>query len=422
MPSSIGNYRDSFVIGTNAYINVPVTGFGLDVVNAPYLAVSENGKSVRQIKAMPDDDIRLTLTNEGKIVANGLSVTASSDIQSSLTNGCDSSLGSAATCTIEYHPAAGATATTGTTGTTGTIYVTSTSSNSNQIALPVTLGWQKVNGGLPSDSSIYSLSIIHNQNGAAILYALINYNISQWGAYESTDGEHWEYVNSTPPYGRFMVENNNVLYLGTDSGHVYRSLDNGEHWNKVENGLPAPISTAANLVMYGDALYVSTYAGVYKSTDKGDNWSSFGLQSNSVMGLYASENTLYAGTAQNGLFTLTDPSKIWSSSDLAAHNLNTFTTIGSTVFVGTFFGDVFKSDNEGLNWQSQASLDGVNLVLGAWDNALFAGTSNGVFRSTDDGKHWTEFSAGIPSGGQVYHFVGLGSVLYAGTSKGLYRW
>ena len=104
------------------------------------------------------------------------------------------------------------------------------------------------------------------------------------------------------------------------------------------------------------------------------------------------------------------------------------TTIGTDLFAGTSNG-VFRSTNNGSNWTAaSAGLADTNVrAIMANGTTLFAGTSgfaqipgSGVFRSTDSGTNWIESSAGLPTGAGVNAFAVEGTNLFAGTN-GVFR-
>ncbi|HEX5316086.1 MAG TPA: hypothetical protein VFX22_05490 [Candidatus Kapabacteria bacterium] len=101
--------------------------------------------------------------------------------------------------------------------------------------------------------------------------------------------------------------------------------------------------------------------------------------------------------------------------------VNSFTTIGEYLYAGAFSGAViYRSTNNGENWVYvgppwDSANDGASnmLALASSDTVLFAGTDNGLFRSTDYGANWKRYlvdCSGIATSGiQFYRAI-------------LYRW
>ncbi|HEY3250093.1 MAG TPA: hypothetical protein VGK25_03140, partial [Ignavibacteria bacterium] len=90
--------------------------------------------------------------------------------------------------------------------------------------------------------------------------------------------------------------------------------------------------------------------------------------------------------------------------------------LGSTIFAGTSFGGIFVSTNNGQSWiQTSIYYPYVSAIL-VHGTIIFAGTSYGIFQSTDNGQNWT-----LENPINVNTFTSIGSNIFAGTSTGVYR-
>jgi ligand-binding sensor domain-containing protein len=211
-------------------------------------------------------------------------------------------------------------------------------------------------------------------------------------------------------------------------------------------------------------------------------WQSGGLQHQHIRALTVDPNNpqnIYAGDAQNGVFTSTDGGLHWSqhstglpaataihalafddpgkklyaASDAGVYVTATaalrwsavpglpadgYTTIAfdlkatQTLYVGTAHHGVLTSTNSGVSWSAaQAGLPaGVAINSLAFDpdvHQLWAATGMGVFRSPDDGKNWQALNAGLPAGINAFAVLpasiygGDKSLVYLGTNQGFYR-
>lgn len=85
---------------------------------------------------------------------------------------------------------------------------------------------------------------------------------------------------------------------------------------------------------------------------------------------------------------------------------------------------VFKSTDGGNKWlrtEGQPAASADIYTLFPFREYLYAGTlGNGVFRSSDNGNSWEQFSAGLPPGkmGSIVAFTALDDTLFAGTGGG----
>lgn len=162
--------------------------------------------------------------------------------------------------------------------------------------------------------------------------------------------------------------------------------------------------------------------GIWKSSDKGEswqscnpvsfsgNWEGYGGNCASVLTDPTRENMVWATMSenQNGenptyLLRSTeygDPTS-WEqiTSGLPLENImglsvDRNSTTDNRVLFLTANGDVYKSDNDGLNWQSKLDNDGCYFT--AIDNLdsdlIYAGGNQGLWRSQDGGENWTDIS------------------------------
>ena len=68
-----------------------------------------------------------------------------------------------------------------------------------------------------------------------------------------------------------VINANGDIFLGTFGG-VYRSIDNGNNWSEINNGLPYVFIVTMEISQNGH-IYAGTWGeGVFRSTDNGDSW------------------------------------------------------------------------------------------------------------------------------------------------------
>lgn len=163
-----------------------------------------------------------------------------------------------------------------------------------------------------------------------------------------------------------------TVYSGTDGGHVYVSSDAGNSWRAIDHGYLAeqasrnsvyqqsihPASVFALAISPGDpkTLFAATDAGIFKTGDMGETWTdaSATLPDRRVRCLMVdpkNPNVLYAGSGDlgsgGGLFRTSDGGRTWSETSIR---------------------------NEWV----------LSLAVDARDHSrIYAGTSTGVFQSTD---------------------------------------
>jgi len=93
-----------------------------------------------------------------------------------------------------------------------------------------------------------------------------------------------------------------------------------------------------------------------------------------------------------------------------------FALNGTNLFAGTS-GGIFLSTNNGTSWTDNGLDSTFVVALAVSGTNLFAGTFDGVFLSTDNGTSWTAVNSGLTSR-YVYALAVLGTNLFAGTNNG----
>jgi Secretion system C-terminal sorting domain len=99
-------------------------------------------------------------------------------------------------------------------------------------------------------------------------------------------------------------------------------------------------------------------------------------------------------------------------------------TSDSTLFVGGYFHSLYRSTDGGEAWVNAAGQIPVDTILSLTSAGryIFAGTNDGVCRSSDNGGTWETANNGLAwGGGAINQFATVDTVLYAATGTGVYR-
>lgn len=69
------------------------------------------------------------------------------------------------------------------------------------------------------------------------------------------------------------VSNQSILYAGTNTG-VFKSIDKGESWTAVNNGLPNPLPNIGKIIHapFSKAIFALSGSDLFESLDGGNNW------------------------------------------------------------------------------------------------------------------------------------------------------
>ena len=195
----------------------------------------------------------------------------------------------------------------------------------------------------------------------------------------------WRRVSPGLAFSRNMIttivqdfSDPNILYVGTGTAGVYKSIDGGISWRPIHNGLErAAIVSLIIDPMNPDTLYAGTnWGGIYKTQDGGDHW-----------------HAITEG--------LDDPS--------AGKSLILVDPQDSSHFLSTTEFDLYESFNAGETWnrvqESLCPFGIINLVIHPSEPQTLIAASweteecgeSGIYRSEDGGRTWevSELEAGV---------------------------
>lgn len=183
-----------------------------------------------------------------------------------------------------------------------------------------------------------------------------------------------------------------IVYVGTASGGVWKTLDGGLNWIPLTDRQPS-LATGAIALAPGnpDTIFVGTGepnfscdshfgVGILKSTDGGYSWSQLGAA--------------YFGNRSISKIIVhpTQPQTLWAS-----------TTSGNAGWICGVAGGgagIFKSIDGGANWSNAAfpAGDVTDLVMDpANPQVLYAGRKNsGIYKTVDGGTIWAPLGGGLP--------------------------
>jgi hypothetical protein len=173
-----------------------------------------------------------------------------------------------------------------------------------------------INGGSPPDGNP-SLSMAISHQNDNILYIGTAPVYSRAGIFRTTDGGN-SFINITGNLpDRYPVDiavepyNDSKVYVvisGFGTSHLYKSVNSGENWMDIGNGLPdVPSSSVLIDPVFPDHIYFGNDLGVYLSTNGGLNWNEFsaGLPNASIvmdLSLVPASREIRAATHGNGVY------------------------------------------------------------------------------------------------------------------------
>jgi photosystem II stability/assembly factor-like uncharacterized protein len=273
------------------------------------------------------------------------------------------------------------------------------------------------------------------------------------GLWKSTDaGQTWDNRSGDLPTLQTMtfdIDPNGVIYIGTGEGSyfgwsggmgVFKSTNDGTHWEKVWSGINVPTNTTIYKVAINPVnasnIYVAEWTGLFVTYNAGQNWSKV-VPNNGTNRICTdvcfspSGNIVYASgyspsywttwfygiglwvSRNGGQFTPIDYNSGFPHASAANYqygrsSLAVSASSESTVYILTFdYGTdanyVYRSDNAGVNWTIPYRINNIeqpvyntgantdfNLILKCSpynSNIVFAGFQV-LKRSSDGGANW----------------------------------
>jgi len=253
------------------------------------------------------------------------------------------------------------------------------------------LNWQftGLNPGVTDMCKIGKL-LMHPDNPETLLAA------SNQGIYKTVDGGNTWVIKITGDFFDMEVNpaDSSTWYASQAGTGVFRSVDSGENWTRLGNGLPDPgpaigriavsVSQSSPSVIY--ALYCRDIAnegwvwglyGLYRSMDGGNTWT---LQANAP-NLLGWELTGNDTGGQGGYALVLDVNP--DNPDI--------------VFVASV--NMWKSSDGGVTWNVIARNVHVDhhdfAYLPGSSSTIFSCNDGGLHKSEDDGGTWTDLSSGL---------------------------
>lgn len=181
-----------------------------------------------------------------------------------------------------------------------------------------------------------------------------------------------------------------IVLAATLENGILRSDDQGEHWYSVISGLENLEATALTWIDDTHVL-VGTTNGIYHSSNQGQSWlitqGSKGYEVGALTSL--SNGTALAALESGGLLSSIDRGITWIRLENVPANIagSAFSvTEEGTLLWGTIGNGILRSTDSGRNWQQVH--ESTVLSFAANGNTLYAGHSDGLSVSVDDGITW----------------------------------
>jgi photosystem II stability/assembly factor-like uncharacterized protein len=203
-----------------------------------------------------------------------------------------------------------------------------------------------------------------------------------------------------------------TLLVGTIGEGIFRSTDLGDSFRRAADGMFVECHVRALVCdpRLPRTVWAGTENGLYRSDNGADTWQlvSSPLDGQQIWSIHVhpeKPDLLFAGTRPPRLFRSDDGGETWGEPTIPfvpdcpriIHNrLTCFATGGSFVWAGVEIDSVWRSRDDGVNWEKTpsglSSHDIHSLVVvparGSKPRRLLAATNNDLNLSEDDGQSW----------------------------------
>lgn len=229
----------------------------------------------------------------------------------------------------------------------------------------------------------------------------------------------WIQTNGLTGGSMWHVAASDQQIFGMKSKSVFRTMDEGSTWEILNAGLS---HDGNSIVTQGNNVFIGNIDGVYRSVNNGENWTKVndGLNDSTVNVLAINASRIFAGTNNGKVFFSDDNGQQWNEIEGAFPNkkVGSFAFSGQEILVGFHGAGVYKSEDDGNSWALASSNGLQNKVvecLAIINNTIIAGTTNGLWRSLNNGETWTSISGF--GGYHVNACVNFKGEFYIGTSS-----
>jgi len=284
------------------------------------------------------------------------------------------------------------------------------------------------------------------QNGVAVASAASS------GDVPSAPKRVWQ---MTGPFGGDVVSlaidprNGDVILIGTKDGQLFRSSDGGATWKRLKPGLNAT-GLSLSVILFDQAKSGSVYVGaaeassggLFYSENGGETWRELqGMRNRPVLGMVQAvkDPRVFAVASRDGIYRTRDRGATWAritpDNDPELRNFHSVAIDPrdvDTLYAGTTHLP-WKTTDGGETWKRAGSkesgmIDDSDIFAIHIDeenpDVVLMSACSGIYKSSNGSKQWVKIQ-GIPSTSRRTHVIfqhpARGSVLFAGTTEGLWR-
>ncbi len=214
----------------------------------------------------------------------------------------------------------------------------------------------------------------------SVATTVLGTQVSGTGIFESVPGPFGGIVRS------IAADSSGWLFLASDGG-VYRSTDNGSHWDMHPFPTQSYNSVEPVTVLAPGIIVAETDFSNFITTDRGESWN---FLWGDLHGFAVdTSGDIYAGSTTGGVKISVDSAKSWRPFALANRKIWKVVLCGNGKFACYSDSGLYLSSDKGLSWRLSQYRNGF-IMSPAWDGRgnLFGVSGSEVIVTRDFGNTW----------------------------------
>jgi photosystem II stability/assembly factor-like uncharacterized protein len=250
----------------------------------------------------------------------------------------------------------------------------------------------------------------------------------------------WQLVNGPGKASVYAIgydANNWYAILGSG---LFRSTNEGNDWKYFNNMGTLDYQTESCIYNSGDTIFIGSKNGLYYSIDAGQSWEL--ITEGLIINQYFSSRDIITIALHNKIIYMLTREKLYTF-DLGKKNFSPieignlidyrnmlisekYLLVGSNshTYKPLRFPNIFISKDRGITWNSItdsiSKIDEVDINCFIKNNdTIYAGTSNGIYASYDEGNHWKLLENGL-IGNEIKNIIIAQDGVYVGTKNGVF--
>lgn len=227
--------------------------------------------------------------------------------------------------------------------------------------------------------------------------------------------------------------NPSIIYLAAAVGGAYKSIDGGTSWVSINTGLTTlnlnciTVNPSNNYILIAGTAY-----GIFRSQNGGVSWYQVSATASKTIVFDPADSSIIYASQQKS----TDGGATWNTYNVSYSTESysyAFQPLTHKILAGTSSGLFVSSDN-GATWVRTSYVNAESIIVDKHNSAIIYMASSlssyhGIYKSTDNGDTWTQLvSADLPSNGYNVRSIAIdpdnSATIYAAAyshGQGLYK-